>query len=177
MIAIYQLAAEGPNGRHIPADPNEVYWGSLAFFVVIGLAIWKVGPVAAQALRDRTARIEAELASAKAARAEAEAALEANASHTVDVSAEEAKIMAEAEMTATRLKADLINKAEADAAALVERGRADVEARRRQARADLTAEVGEMTRTTAEAVVRGRLDDGAQTDLIENYINQVSGMS
>ena len=50
-------------------------------------------------------------------------------------------------------------------------------ARKRQAQADLIAEVSRMTRQAAEAVVRDGLDGGSQGELIENYINQVSGMS
>jgi len=45
--------------------------------------------------------------------------------------------------------------------------------RRRQAQADLAAEVSLMTRSSAEAVVREGLDSGAQSELIESYINQV----
>ena len=173
MEIVYQLAAEGPNGRHWPADINEVYWGSLAFFVIVGAVVWKAGPAIQQALKDRTASIEAELAEAKAARDQAEAALQASSADLPDVSAEEARIRAEAEATAEKLQADLVVKAEAEAEAIRERGRVDVTNRRRQAQADLAAEVSRMTRSSAEAVVRDGLDGGAQSELIESYINQV----
>ena len=174
---VFQVAAEGPNGVHIPADVNEVYWGSVAFFVVVGLIWWKARPLIVEALKERTARIETELEEAKAARVDAEAALQASSADLPDVSAEEARIRAEAEATAEKLKADLVAKAEAEAEAIRERGRADVENRRRQARADLTAEVARMTRSSAEAVVRQGLDGGSQADLIDNYINQVGDIS
>jgi F0F1-type ATP synthase membrane subunit b/b' len=48
---------------------------------------------------------------------------------------------------------------------------------KRQAQADLAAEISSMTRNTAEAVVKEGLDGSSQSELIENYINQVSGMS
>ena len=172
---VFQVAAEGPNGIHIPADVNEVYWGSLAFFVVVGLIWWRAGPLIANALKERTARIETELQEAKAARDEAEAALEASSADLPDVSAEEARIRAEAEATAEKLKTDLVAKAEAEA--IRERGRSDVENRRRQARADLTAEVARLTRSSAEAVVREGLDGGSQAELIDSYINQVGDLS
>lgn len=173
---IYQLAAEGPNGMHWPADMKEVYWGTLAFLIIAGAIVWKAGPLISQAMRDRTAGIEAQLAEAKKARADAEAALQESSADLPDVSAEEARIRAEAEATAEKLKADLIAKAEAEAEAIRERGRADVENRKRQARADLTAEVSRLTRSSAEAVVRQRLDGGSQSELIESYINQVGDM-
>lgn len=177
MTLLYLIGAEAPNGRHLPGDINEVYWGSIAFFVIVGVAIWKAGPAIMQSMQDRTARIEAELSDAKAARAEAEAALTASTADLPDVADEEAKIRDEALQTAVKLKEDLIAKAEAEAEAVRERGRSDVDNLKRQARADLVAEVSLMTRNTAEAVVKEGLDDSSQSELIENYINQVSGMS
>ena len=29
------FAAEGPNGNWIPGDPNEFYWGSVAFLIIL----------------------------------------------------------------------------------------------------------------------------------------------
>ncbi len=177
MSILYLIAADKPNGRHIPGDVNEVYWGSIAFFIVLGLIIWKVLPSIRQAMADRTAGIEAELAEASAARAEAEAALNASSQEMPDVSAEEDRIRSEAQATAAKLREDLIARAEAEAEAIRERGRNDVANRKRQAEADLAAEVGNMTRGSARAVVLEGLDDAAQGDLIETYINQVSQMS
>ncbi len=177
MHTLYMIAAEAPNGRHIPGDVNEVYWGTVAFFVVVGLIVWKALPAMTQALRDRTARIESELAEAKAARAEAEQALTASSADLPDVSTEEAKIRSEAQATAAKLREDLFAKAEAEAEAVRERGRSDVANRKRQAQADLAAEISAMTRNSAEALVKEGLDGGSQSELIETYINQVGQMS
>ena len=171
------IAAEGPNGVHLASDINEVIWGSVAFFVIFGLIVWKAGPLITRAIQDRTVKIEAELADAKAARQKAEEALTASTSDLPDVGAEALRIRNEAEATAAKLKDDLIAKAEAEAESIKERGRNDVATRKRQAQADLTAEVAQMTRSSAEAVVLEGLDDAAQTDLIETYINRVSQMS
>jgi F-type H+-transporting ATPase subunit b len=175
MTSLAFFAAEGPNGYFLPSDPREAFWAAMAFFVVVGLLVWKAGPLITGGLADRTAGIERDLEEARQARADAESALTASSADLPDVSAEEARIRAEAKETAAKLKADMVSKAEADATAMVERGRADVAARRRQAQADLAADVAEMTRTAAEAVVMDGLDAGAQSDLIDTYINQVSG--
>ena len=153
MNVLNVLAAEEPNGVHLAGDINEVYWGSIAFFIVAGLLVWKVGPLITKAMRDRTARIEAELADARSARTEAEQALSASSAELPDVSDEEARIRSEALATAAKLKEDLIAKAEAEAEAVRERGRSDVANRKRQAHADLAAEVAAMTRASAQAVV------------------------
>lgn len=171
MLAL--IASEAPNGVHLPGDINEVYWGTVAFLVVVGLLVRFAGPAAVKAFRGRTQRIEAELAEARRQREEAESALTASAADLPDVGAEETRIREEAVAQAARLKADLIAKAESDAAEVRARGTVEVENYRRQAIADLTAQMSDLTKDSAEAVVRDSLDDQSQNDLIENYINQV----
>lgn len=167
------IAADAPNGVHLAGDINEVIWGSIAFFVVIGLMVKLAGPAAVKAFRGRTERIEAELADARAERDAAEAALTVSTSDLPDLSVEEDRIRSEASETAARLKADLIAKAQADADDVRARGTVEVDNYRRQAIADLTSEMSELTKNSAEAVVVESLDASAQGDLIEGYIAQV----
>lgn len=168
------FAAEGPNGRHIPADVLEVYWGSAAFFVLVAAFLWKgLGPMKA-ALQGRTDRIKAELADAEAERLAAEEALTAKAADLPDVSEEEARIRTEAQETAARLKSDLASKADRDAEALVTRAKADAANMREQALADLREEVARLSRDAATSVVNESLDDATQTSLIDDYIRQVA---
>lgn len=171
MLSLF--AAEGPNGYQLASDINEVIWGSLAFFVLVGVVAWKAGPSITTAISGRTDRIRSELASAEAERAAAEAALTAKAADMPDVGAEQTRIRAEAEATAARLKTDMAAKAETDAAALVSRARAEVSNQRSQALADMREEVSRLTRDATEAVVNDRLDAAAQSDLIDRYISQV----
>jgi len=169
------FAAEGPNGVQLASDINEVIWGSLAFFVLLALVVWKAGPAIKAAFSGRTARIRDELASAEAERTEAEAALTAKAADVPDVGAEQTRIREEAVETAERLKHDMAAKAETDAAALVARANADVATQRAQALADMREEVARLTRDATEAVVSDSLDEAAQSDLIDRYISQVAG--
>lgn len=167
------LATEGPNGKHLAGDLNEVYWGSAAFVVLLALLVWKAGPAIKKVMAGRTDRIRRELAEAKSARDEAEAALSASTADLPDVDAEADRIRTEADETATRLKASIIERAHADAAAQKERAVVDVETMKHQALADLREEVGRLTRGATEVVVTDSLDDAAHVDLIENYITQV----
>ena len=98
------LAAEAPNGKHLAGDLNEVYWGSAAFFVLMALLVWKAGPAIKKAMAGRTERIRRELADAKAARDEAEAALSVSTADLPDVDAEADRIRTEADETAARLR-------------------------------------------------------------------------
>ena len=171
MIGI--LAAEAPNGYWIPGDIKEFWWGLAAFSIVVGLMVWKgAGPVKA-AMQDQTAKVEAELAEAAQAKADAEAELASLQSSLGDAGAEAEAIVAEAREQATRLEADLIARAEADTTESKERARIEVAAQREQALADLRAAVAAQAQTAADAVVRNNLDDATQASLIDDYISAV----
>ncbi len=171
------IAAEGPNGVHLAGDINEVYWGSIAFFVLMGLIIWKAGPAIKGMLTGRTDRIRNELAEAAQARDEAQAVLNESTADLPDVDAEADRIRSEAVETAERLKTDIVAKAGVEAQTLKDRAAVDIENQKRQALADIREEVARLTRGATEEVVNDSLDDAAHSDLIENYINQVSQLS
>lgn len=171
MLSIF--AAEGPNGLQLASDINEVIWGSLAFFVLLALVVWKAGPAIKAAISGRTDQIRNEIAAAEAERSEAEAALTAKSADVPDVSVEQGRIRTEATETAARLKTDMAAKATSDAAALVTRANGDVATQRSQALADMREEVARLTRDATEAVVTDSLDPAVQSDLIDQYISQV----
>ncbi|MBT8241380.1 MAG: ATP synthase F0 subunit B [Acidimicrobiia bacterium] len=167
------LAAEGPNGSQIPADVNEVYWGSLAFFVIMGVLIWKAGPAIMKALNGRTDRIQRDFDEAQAARLSAENALSATAADTPDIAAESARIKKEAEETASRLRVDTAARAKAEAEAMRERAANDIQNQTAQALADLREEIASLTRSSTEILVSEKLDAGSQSDLIDSYISSL----
>ncbi len=171
------LAAEGPNGVHLAGDINEVYWGSLAFFVLMIPFFMKGVPAIKKVMEARTNRIRTELAEAEAARVEAQSALSASTADLPDVDAEADRLRREAVETAERLKVDLVAKAHADAAALKARAVADAETAKRQALADITEEVARLTRGATEAVIADALDAAAHDALIESYISQVGQLT
>ncbi len=167
------FAAEGPNGNQLAADLNEVYWGSLAFFVVLGLIIWKAGPAIVKGLNGRTARIQKDFDAANEARSTAEQSLSASSADTPDIGAERARIKAEGAETATRLRVDTAARANAEAIAMKERATNDIQNQTRQAIADLREEIASLTRESTEALVSEQLDAGSQSGLIDSYINSL----
>ena len=171
MIGIF--AAEGPNGNWIPGDPNEFYWGTAAFLIIVAVFVVKGLPAIKAAMAANTAKVEGELAAAEQAKADAEAELDELTSSLGDAGAEAEAIVAEARDQATRLEADLIARAESDVAEAKERAAIEVAAQRDQALADLRAAVAEQARTAADAVVRNNLDDTTQSALIDDYISSV----
>ena len=167
------VLAEVGNGKWLPHDIKEVWWGTAAFLIVVGLLWWKAGPAVKKATNGRTDRIGGELSSATTQRTEAEAERDRIKAALADSDNEAARIVEDARQTADALRAELEERAVTDAAALRARGTADLETARRQAVADLTAEVSRLSLGAAEQVVRSNLDDTSQQGLIEAYIAQV----
>ncbi|MEZ5339889.1 MAG: ATP synthase F0 subunit B [Acidimicrobiales bacterium] len=169
-----EVHAEPLNGVHFGADTNEIIWATIAFVVIVAVLAKVAGPAIKKGLAGRTARIEAELAGAKAARQQAEQSLVASTADLPDIDAEAESIRAEAEATAARLRVDIVEKAKADAEALRVRSAADIQNSQRQALADLREEVARLTRDATAAVITDNLDAAAHGDLIESYITQVN---
>jgi F-type H+-transporting ATPase subunit b len=171
---MHLLAADGPNGRWIPSDVNEFYWGAAAFTVIVVLFIWKGLPAIRQMFADQTASVETELADAAKAKADAEAELASLQASLGDADAESAAILEDARAQATKLEADLVAKAEADIEDAKQRSMLEIAAQREQALADIRVAVAEQARIAADAVVRNNLDDSTQSALIDDYISAVA---
>jgi F-type H+-transporting ATPase subunit b len=176
-ILIFAAEVGETNTVHFPHDINELIWGSLAFFIVVGLLWWKAGPAIGRAWNGRIERIEGELGQAAEARGAAEASLAGLRARLADAETERGRILAEANATAVAVKAQLIERAHGEAADVAARAAADVEASRSQAAADLTAEVGSLTLGAAEAIVRSNLDADTQRSLVDGYITRIGASS
>ena len=171
------LASEGPNGVILPSDINEVFWGSIAFFIVMGMVIWKGGPAIKTMWNGRIERISGEIDSAEAARSQAEADLAEVQSRIADADQERARIRAEAEQTAEAVKGQILAKADSDTVELAARTVADIEASKSQATADLQSEIGVLALGAAEEVVTRNLDAATQHQLIESYISSIGSQA
>lgn len=169
------LAAEDhhPNGKMLPGDLNELWWGIVAFVVIAALLYKLAFPAIKKAMAARTTRIENELGMADAARAEALAEAQRLQASVGDAETDAATTVADARRSAEQLRISLRERADQEAADLRQRAIADIEAQKVQAIADLQAEVAALARGAAEAVVRHNLDEATQTSLIDDYINQV----
>lgn len=177
MLDLALFAAEEPNSVHLPGDLNEVYWGSIAFLIIAAVLVKLAGPAVRKALHKRTDDIRAEIEAAEAERRTAESALSEQRSGIGDIGADRQRLLSEANETAERLRVDIVARARTEAEGLRARALADIAAQRNQALGDLRAEVARLTRGAAEAVVRENLDEAAQRQLIDSYIDRVRQLS
>ena len=174
MIANF-LAAEGPNGMFLPADIKEFWWSAAAFTIVMLLMIRKVLPAVKKGMTDRSAGIRDGLVDAERARVDAEAELSALRTKLGDADVEASRIISTAREQAGTVKADLIARADADALTAREKAQVELSASTGQASADIQTAVASQAASAAESVVNANLDQATHADLIDRYIEEVSG--
>lgn len=167
------LAAEESNGFWLPGDKLEIVWGSIAFFIVMGLLYKFAYPAIIEAMAKRTQGIADTMGSAEKERVDAEAERDEIKSALADSDTEAARIVAEARDTADQLLAEAVTRADADAAAIRERIPAEVDSVARSAQSDLSSEVARLSLAATEQVVGEQLDSDTHQALIEGYIAQI----
>jgi len=152
---------------------DELVWGSISFIVLVILMRKFAYPAIKKGMEARTERIRADLDAAESAKSEATDVLEGYRAELAGAKAEAGRIIEEARQSADALKKDQAARLQDELAEIRARATADIEAAKAQAIADLRGEVAELAVGAASVVVHKNLDAATQTQLIEDYINQV----
>jgi F-type H+-transporting ATPase subunit b len=163
---------EAPNPI-LPAT-DEIVWGSISFAALLFLLYKFAYPQVKKMLDDRTERIRSDLQAAEGAKSEAETVLGEYKAQLHDARGEAGRIIEEARQAADRIKRDQESRLQAELSELRSRAVADIESAKVQAVSDLRGEVARLAIGAAETVVQRNLDEATQTQLIEDYINQVA---
>jgi len=171
----YLLAQEGAAEERNPILPaaNELFWGAVAFFILMFLMYRTVWPQVNKAYQDRRANIEGKLEQAEKERAEAEKLLERYRERLAAAEDETQRLLEEARANAERVRKDLLAKADADAERQLERARQAIRSERDQAIRQLRGEVGALAVELATRVVGESLDRDRQLRLVDQYIDQL----
>ena len=180
MNTFLTLAAEEVhhvNGKFLPGDMKEFYWGLVSFTIVFGLLAWKLFPIIGKALTAKGEAIADELAAADKAQADADATAAALLAKLGDADAAAEAIVTDAKSTAVTMVSDGKAKAETDAAAVKTRAAADIATIAAQATAELRNELSSQALAAAEAVVNNNLNDATHGLLVDSYIEQIGATS
>jgi F-type H+-transporting ATPase subunit b len=171
----YLLAQETAAEERNPILPatNELFWGAVAFFILLFLMYRTVWPQVNKAYQERRANIEGKLEQAEKDRAEAEKLLERYRERLAAAEDETQRILEEARANAERVRKELLAKADADAERQLERARQAIRSERDQAIRQLRGEVGTLAVELATRVVGDSLDRDRQLRLVDQYIDQL----
>lgn len=155
-------------------EQAELIYGSISSLLIFGL-LWKfAGPAIAKAMADRTERIQGELDSSSAARAEAETEAADIRQAAGDIDGERQRLFAEADAQAEALLAAGREHLEREVAELEARAEADIASAGGRANDELRAEISRMSHEATERLLaEGVVDVAVQQDLIESFISKV----
>ena len=154
---------------------NEIIWGSLSFLVLL-IAMWKFGvPAVKNMEKAREDRIRNDLEGAEQAKADAEAEKAQYLAQIAGAKDEAGRLIEEARQAAESVRADLIARAEQEAADIRARAQADIANQTNQAMAQLRTDVAALSIDLAGRIVERNLDTDTNRQLVDSFIDQVSG--
>ena len=154
---------------------NEIIWGMAAFLVLL-IAMWKFGvPAVKNMEKAREDRIRNDLEGAEHARSEAEAEKAQYLAQIAGAKEEAGRLIEEARQAAESVRADLIARAETEANDIRARAQADIANQRNQAMAQLRTDVASLSIDLAGRIVERNLDSDTNRQLVDSFIDQVSG--
>ncbi len=168
----YDDCQEAPNP--LLPELNEIIWGAVGFFVVLGFLSRFGYPAIKKTMNARTEKIRGDIAAAEAQRGEAEGLAAEYRAQLNDAKAEAGRIIEEARQQADALRRDSETRLQAELAETRARAMEDIESSKVHALADLRGDVAQIAIGAAEVVVQRNLDPATQTQLVEDYINQVA---
>jgi F-type H+-transporting ATPase subunit b len=170
--------AEGadPELQLLP-DFAELLWGAVAFFVLLGL-MWKfVFPKLGTALDERAALIQGRIEEAEATRQQADQLRSQYEEQLADARNQANEIVEDARQQAERQRADILARAEEEARQAVVRARDEVNAERGRLIQDLRGQVATLSVELASKIVQRELDPAQHRALVDQYINELSGLN
>ena len=172
------LAVEGrdPELQLLPDFP-ELLWGVVAFSLLMAFLFTFVFPKLNRTLDERSAKIQGQIEEAEAVRGEAEQLRKQYEEQLADARSEANKVIEDAREQAERLRQDVLAKAEEEAAQIVSRAREDAEADRGRLVQELRGQVATLSVELAGRIVQRELDEAQHRELVDQYINELSGLN
>lgn len=158
-------------------DFPELIWGFVAFSILMAFMFWKVFPTLNKTLDERGAKIQGQITEAETLRAEADALRVQYDAQLADSRTEANRIVEEARAQAERLKADQIAKAEEEAVQIRARAQDEVAAERGRLVSELRGQVAAISVELAGKIVQRELDESQHRALVDQYINELSGLN
>ena len=129
-------AAEDPSRVVLPV-PDELIWGTIAFFLFFAFMAWKVFPAMRKGLKAREDAIRGDLERAERTRLEAEEEREKLRKQLADARSQAEQILRDETAAAEEVRRDIIARAEEEARAIVAKARTEAEGERGRAFAEL----------------------------------------
>jgi F-type H+-transporting ATPase subunit b len=168
------LAAE--EGLQLLPETPELIWGAVAFTALMAVLGYLVFPRLNQALDERAARIQGQVEDAETLRAEAEQLRRQYEEQLSGAKDEARRIIEEAREQGERIRSEAQSEAEREGQQIRARAREEAEAERSRMVQGLRNQVASLSVELAERIVERELDEERHRELVDSYIDELSGM-
>jgi F-type H+-transporting ATPase subunit b len=158
-------------------DTAELIWALVGFALLMVVMVKKVFPALNKMLDERQAKIQGQIEEAESQRQEAEQLRRQYAEQLADARGEANAIVEQARSDAERVRADVTSRAEEEANQIRTRAREDADAERGRVIQDLRGQVATLSVDLASQIVQRELDPERHRALVDQYINELSGMN
>ena len=158
-------------------DFAEMLWGVVGFLMLMAILYKFAFPAMTKMLDERGAKIQGQMEQAETERQQAEQLRRQYEEQLADARSQGNTLVEEARAQAERVRADVLAKAEEEAQQIRERARADVEAERGRIVQDLRGQVATLSVELAGKIVQRELNPDQHRQLVDQYINELSGLN
>lgn len=152
---------------------SELIAGILAFLIVFWFVGRRAMPMINKTLEARQQAITGQLTEAEESKKEAESLLADYRSQLAEAKTDANRIIEEARLAGDQLKADIVARAEEEAAATLAKAREEAQSEKARALAEARREVGQISVGLAEKIVGESLDGKVQQGLIDRYLEDL----
>ena len=168
------FAAGGEGGGLFDVNPGLMVWATVVFFALLGI-LWKFawGPLL-EAVNQREERIQGALDESADAREEAQKLLAEHKAQLADARRQANELVAEGKAAGQRLRAEIEEKARAEAQSILESARAEISRERDQAIAELRKESVDLALAAAGKLLSQKIDAQQDRALVVSYIDSVA---
>lgn len=173
------LAAESGGGgdrsglEMILPPVAELFWGAIAFGIVLAVVGKLAFPKLNTALEERSAAIQGKMDEAGQRLEQAEQRRQEYEQKMSEAQSEASSIVDDARQEAEERRQEIIERAEEEAQQIKERARSEAEAERDRTVQALRGEIQRLSVQLAEKIVQREIDEQAHAQLIDDYIDRL----
>ncbi len=161
------------SGGLLSPNPGLVFWTAITFLLlvfVLSKVAWK--PIV-EALNERENNIQSSINRAEEAKREAEKILAEVKAERAKAQVEADKIVSDARIYAEKIRAEILEKANAEARKVAEDAKADIELAKQRAMIELRNTVVDLAIEAATKIIQHNLDAERHKELIAGVINEL----
>lgn len=167
------LAAAQQGSGIFSVDVGLILWTWVLFLLTLGVLAWKVFPWIAGGLEERRRKIQGAIDEAQREREEAQRLVEERKAELEEAQREVRELIDEGREAGERLREEILREAREEQEEMMERARRELGREREKLRDELRREAIEVSIAAAERLIRSRLDDEENRDLVREYLSEI----